>query len=159
MRTYNAGTHLGLLLTRVALGAYLLLAGWGKVTTELDKGIGYFYKENFQGMTPDWLPGWFGTPYGYALPWLELLVGGLVALGLFTRFFATGGFLMLVSFTIALAIKFENITAQPEGPGGPFNANYIQATMYLLLIFTGAGALSLDRVFFGKRKPKAEPKS
>ena len=159
MKTYNAGTHLGLLLTRATLGLYLTLAGWRKVTTELDKGIGYFYKEAYLKNAPDWLPDWFNLFYGYALPWLELLVGGMVVLGLFTRFFAAGGFLMLTSFTIALALKFDNITAQPDGPGGPFNANYIQAAAYFLLIFTGAGALSLDRVFFGKRKAKAKQES
>ena len=153
MNIYKAGTQVGLFLTRAALGGFLLLAGWGKAAGELDQGVGSFYKESFQGMAPGWLPGWFGTPYGYALPWLELLVGGMLVLGLFTRFFAIGGFLILTSITAAAVSANGSITGLAKGaPGPPFNTTYIQAAVYFLLIFTGAGVLSLDYVFSKRRK-------
>ena len=156
MNIYKAGTQVGLFLTRAALGGFLLLAGWEKAAGELDQGVGSFYKASFQGMAPGWLPGWFGAPYGYALPWLELLVGGMLVLGLFTRFFAIGGFLILTSITAAAVSANGSITGlakAAEGvPGPPFNTTYIQAAVYFLLIFTGAGVLSLDYMFSKRRK-------
>ncbi|XAL99368.1 DoxX family protein [Phycisphaeraceae bacterium D3-23] len=152
MKTYNPGTHLGLLLTRIALGLYLLLAGWGKLMGEFSNGFGSFYAGGFTKMSPDWLPLWFGKPYGYALPWLEVLVGAMLILGLLTRFFSAGGFLMLASFTAVKVISADHITGIGENEQGVFTPNYIMTVVYFLLIFTGAGALSLDRLFFGKRK-------
>ena len=141
MKTYNAGTHLGLLLTRATLGGYLMLAGWGKVTTELDKGIGYFYKENFLGLAPDWLPGWFAAPYGYALPWLELLVGGMLVLGLFTRFAA-----FLASGTMAVAYFMVHApqSLYPILNGGELAALY--SFVFVYLAAAGPGPISIDRI-------------
>ncbi|MFI4859188.1 MAG: DoxX family protein [Phycisphaerales bacterium JB063] len=156
MKTYNPGTHLGLLLTRITLGLYLTLAGWGKLMSEFNIGFGTFYKGGFSSSSPDWLPVWFGKPYGYALPWLEVLVGAMLILGLLTRFFAAGGFLMLASFTAVKVIGAQNITGIGADEKGIFTPNYIMTAVYFLLIFTGAGALSLDRVFFAKRKSKKD---
>lgn len=137
---------------RLTVGLYMLLAGVGKVQGEINNGIGHFYKGPFSAMQPDWLPDAFATSYGYALPWLEVLVGLLLIIGLFTRIVGFAGLGMLVSFTIALAIKFNSITAQADGPGGPFNANYIQWAAYLALMLLGAGAWSVDAVLAKKRK-------
>lgn len=155
MKQYNAGTHLGLLLVRVGFGLYLTLAGWGKVATEFREGFGTFYKGGFSSSSPTWLPDWFGMPYGYALPWLELIVGGMLILGLLSRFAATGAFLMLLSFTIVKVIG-NGYTGLGDEERGFFTTNYLFTVVYFLLIFTGAGAASLDRLFFGKREPKDE---
>lgn len=157
MNTYNHGTQLGLFLARASLGLYLTLAGWGKVVTEVKEGIGTFLNgPGYTAMTPDWLPWWFAQPYGYALPWLELVVGGLIVFGLVTRFAATGAFLMLTSFTIVQVISSESIRgvkAVPDmPPPPPFTSNYMLSAVFFLLIFTGAGSLSLDRLIFGKGK-------
>lgn len=149
MTQYNAGTHLGLLLTRAGFGFYLTLAGWGKVANEFREGFGHFYNTGFTGSAPDWLPTWFGQPYGYALPWLELIVGGMLVFGLLTRFAATGAFLMLLSFTI-VKVMGNGATGLEDGEKGSFSPNYLMTAVYFLLIFTGAGAVSLDRLFFGK---------
>lgn len=157
MKQYNAGTHLGLLLVRVGFGLYLTLAGWGKVTTEFREGFGTFYKGGFSSSSPTWLPDWFGMPYGYALPWLELIVGGMLILGLLSRFAAVVSFLILASITISQIIINDSITGVDKEIGRlTFNKTYLMGAAYFLLIFTGAGALSLDRLFFGKREPKDE---
>lgn len=69
-------------LARVALGWFLLHQGWGKVVREWTEGPGAFYRGNqFQGSSPDWLPSLIAVPYGFALPWFELLFGALLMLG------------------------------------------------------------------------------
>ncbi|MEM1212363.1 MAG: MauE/DoxX family redox-associated membrane protein [Planctomycetota bacterium] len=141
---------LSLLMVRGTVGLYLCLAGVAKVGGELQNGIGSFQKGPFTAMQPGWLPGWFAAPYGYVLPWAEVLVGALLVLGLVSRVMAAGTFMMLLSFTIALAM-LHGIDAQPDGPPGPFSANYVQIAAAFLLIWTGPGRWSLDGFVFKKR--------
>lgn len=143
-------TDLSLMLVRGTVGLYLCLAGIAKVRGELENGLGSFFNGPFTAMQPSWLPSWFSAPYGYALPWAEVVVGALLALGLLSRVMAAGTFLMLLSFTIALAMM-HGIDAQPDGPPGPFSANYIQVSAAFLLIWSGPGRWSLDRFVLGKR--------
>lgn len=145
----TTATNLGSFALRVTLGLYMGLAGLGKVQGELNNGIGSFYSGAFKGLQPDWLPNFFAAPYGYALPWLELAVGGLLVLGLFTRYVAIAGLVMLISFTAALAIKNGSIAA---GGPGPFNGNYIQCAAYLYFALVGAGAWALDAMITIKKK-------
>lgn len=142
----------GLFLLRVPLGLYMAVAGWGKVQDEINEGFGHFYRGSFTRLKPDWLPAFFDTAYGYAIPWLELAVGVAVIFGVLTRFFSVIGFLMLTSFTIALALYFETIKAQPEAANHPFNSNYIQICAYLLLVLIGPGRWAVDYFVFGKKK-------
>ena len=143
---------LGLFVLRVALGLYLLIAGIGKVQGEFKNGFGSFYRDKFAQAQPDWLPEWFGVIYGYPLPFLELLAGGLLILGLFGRITATIGTLMLLSFTIMHVIWAGNITGIAEGEQGVFHNNYIHTAGWLAIALVGCGGWSLDRVVFKKRK-------
>lgn len=147
----QAWNDIALLVLRSVLGLYLGLAGWRKVQNEIDNGFGSFYNNAFVPMSPDWLPKFLGLPYGYALPWLELIVGGMLVLGLLGRYAAIAGGLMLASFTIALANQ-HGWKAQPDGPGGPFHGNYIQVAGYFLLIVMGCGHLAVDSLIKGKKK-------
>lgn len=146
---------LGLFSLRLTVGLYMLLAGVGKVQSEISNGLGSFYKGPFTAMQPDWLPGVFAAPYGYALPWLEVIVGVFLIVGLLTRLTSFVGLGMLVSFTIALAMMHGRIQAQAEGPGGPFSANYIQWSAYFLLLLVGPGRWSVDTILEKKRKAKS----
>jgi uncharacterized membrane protein YphA (DoxX/SURF4 family) len=138
-------TDITLLLLRVTLGGYLLAAGVFKVMGELNDGFGSFYNGPFSSMQPSWLPDVMAAPYGYALPWIEVVIGAAVLLGLFTRISAALGFLMVLSFTIALAIAQGRWHAKPaDAPGGYFSGNYIQCAAYLVLTAVGAGRLSVD---------------
>lgn len=98
-----AALSLLLLLNRLAVGWYFLVAGSGKVGGELSGGLGAFYRSpGFQGRNPEWLPTLITAPYGYALPWLELVFGLLLMMGLFTRLSA--GVLAFLSVSIAVAL-------------------------------------------------------
>ncbi|MEM8737534.1 MAG: DoxX family protein [Planctomycetota bacterium] len=141
---------LALLLTRVAIGVYLALAGVGKVRGELNQGVGHFYRGDFKGLQPGWLPDALAAPYGYALPWAEVVVGALLVLGLFSTVMAALTALMVLSFTIALAMKFGP-SAQPGGSGGPFSANYITTAAAFLLACVGPGRLSIDHLWRGRK--------
>ncbi|HOW71300.1 MAG TPA: DoxX family membrane protein [Phycisphaerae bacterium] len=126
-----------LLLNRLALGLYFVLAGVHKISAE--GGVAQFYRTVFLSMKPAWLPVWFAAPYGYALPFLEVIVGGLLGLGALGRWPAGAMSLMLASFTIALYENGKFFSDQ-----GPFHANVILLTSALLLTMTGHGAISVD---------------
>jgi uncharacterized membrane protein YphA (DoxX/SURF4 family) len=124
-----------LLLNRLALGFMFLLAGIGK----LKMGPAAFYRDVFLAVRPPWLPEILAKPYGYALPFLEALVGALLIIGLLSRVTAGVMALMLASFTIALwaaGMFFQG--------GGPFHTNVILLTLAILLATMGPGRYSLD---------------
>lgn len=150
----NIRTDIGLFVLRVALGLYLLLAGFGKVQGELNNGIGSFYGGPFKDLQPDWLPNALAAPYGYALPWLEVLVGGLLLLGLLGQLAALLGLVMVASFTVALALANGTLAAQAADAAGPYHTNYIQIAGYLMLTLIGCGNWSLDKVLSSKKPRK-----
>jgi len=147
----KAWENASLLLLRLALGLYFLLAGWGKVVQEFREGFGHFYNTSFKNLSPSWLPGFMGLPYGYALPWLEVIVGAMLIVGIFTRWVSAVMALMLISFTLALVIANNHITAQASGPGGPFHPNYIMLSAVLILAVFGPGRISVDSGFLNKK--------
>ena len=140
MATSNSNfvVNLVLLLNRLSLGLYFLLAGVGKI----QGGVQNFVNKGFKSMQPAWLPDVIATPYGYAIPFLEVVLGGILIIGLFTRIASSLIAIMIFSFTIALAISKGTLE---HGPG-PFNANFIMITLALLLAVTGAGKWSVDAV-------------
>ncbi len=125
-----------LLLNRLSMGLFVLLAGIGKITG----GIGNFVEQGFTPMKPDWLPNVVAMPYAYSIPFLEVLLGAAVVVGLFTRLTAAALVVMIGSFTLALAIHNNSLV---HGPG-PFSANFIYITLLALLAVVGAGSLSVD---------------
>jgi uncharacterized membrane protein YphA (DoxX/SURF4 family) len=129
------------LLNRVALGLYFLLAGAHKISG----GVGNFYHKGFLPLKPTWLPTWFAAPYGHLVPFAEVTAGTLLILGLMGRLGAALACLLLTSFTIALAGAHLFFT----GPG-PFHTNVVFLTLALLLAVTGPGSLSADAIW---RKP------
>ena len=81
MATRSHTVNLALLANRLSLGVYFAIAGYGKVfKMGMDEWMQVFGKS-----TPSWLPTWFATPYGYALPFVEMLVGAVLILGLYGR--------------------------------------------------------------------------
>ncbi len=130
-------TDLALLINRLSLGMVFLLAGAQKIAG----GINTFYEKGFLSLKPSWLPVWFAWPYGHALPFLELVLGAMLIVGLFSRTTAGLIAIMLFSFTIALASKgmfFAN---------GPIHPNVVYLTLAVLLAVLGAGSLSADRMW------------
>ncbi|MEQ9453117.1 MAG: DoxX family protein [Phycisphaeraceae bacterium] len=138
-------------LNRVLLGLYFLGAGLAKVQGELNDGIGSFYNGPFKGMQPSWLPNVLAAPYGYALPWAEVVVGALLAIGLFTKVNAALTFLMTLSFTIALMM------ANGLSGGGPgvFHTNVFLCVIAAHILVVGGGPLSVDATFMGRAAKRA----
>lgn len=124
-----------LLLNRLTLGLFFLLAGFNKVRD----GVTQFVEGAFKNMTPPWLAPGFATPLGYSLPYIEIVTGAMILLGLFTRIASGGIVLLLASFTIALATAGHFYTG-----AGPFHTNLILITLALLFMTTGPGIYSVD---------------
>lgn len=129
-----------LLLNRLALGWYFAAVGWRKAAGELREGFGTFLREDsFGGRTPEWLPEIVTTVYGFALPWLELLLGTLLILGLFGRTVAALTTLLLLSIAIALLGTGELFPVHHAG---------VFLGLALLLWTLGPGRYSLDSVIW-----------
>jgi uncharacterized membrane protein YphA (DoxX/SURF4 family) len=92
-------------LLRVTLGVIFLFYGIGKFRG----GVSQFA----HGMTKDFegkLPSALVTPFAYALPFAEVIIGALLILGLFTTAaLAIAGVLMLV-LTFGTVIKPDPVT-------------------------------------------------
>jgi uncharacterized membrane protein YphA (DoxX/SURF4 family) len=119
----------GPLLVRYSLGAYFILAGLYK----LDK-VGMFVQE-VQGF--ELLPGNFAILYGHFLPYLEIVVGVFLLIGFWITATAFVSSLLLLSFILALGI-FPNTDRL-------FNKDLILLGASLSLLYSGGGAMSIDR--------------
>lgn len=132
MSTQSASTSTGLLLLRVAFGSLMLVHG-------LQKLSGYSaMSESF----PDPL----GMGHQFALIGAisaEVGCSVLLILGLFTRIAAVP-----LAFTMIVALFM--IHAKGEWKVRELAAVYL--SVYVPLIFTGAGAFSLDHLIFGNKK-------
>lgn len=128
--------NVALLLNRLSLGLYFLMAGINKI----HGGIERFYQGGFLSLRPSWLPEWFARPYGQALPFIEVLLGAALILGVFGRVAAGLTALTLASFLIALLNAGQFIPSS----GGPFHANVVFFTLAVLLAVLGPGAHSVD---------------
>ena len=84
------------LALRIGLGGVFVIAGYGKL---YDIGV-------FAGAVQmyDILPHSLATAYGYTLPFVELIIGILLILGIFLRVSAGISILTTVSFVIAKSI-------------------------------------------------------
>lgn len=139
---------LSLLLGRVSLGLYFLIAGWMKLT---QVGFSKFVEGPFRQLTPPWLPESLATPLGYAIPPLELICGLALTLGLFSRWASGIIFLLLVAFTIAL------VTAMGIRGGEeklPFHPNFVFIPLAAILTVIGPGRMSLDPLYFQQAPQK-----
>jgi uncharacterized membrane protein YphA (DoxX/SURF4 family) len=141
---------LALLVNRLLLGVLFIYASIGK----FKMGVGEFYDKGFKPLTPSWLPAILASPYGHAIPFLEMIVGVLLVLGLLGRLTATAAFLMIASFTIALCAAKGLSGGQP----GLFHNNFFLLGITFLLAAAGPGCASVDQCLRGRcccKKPSA----
>jgi putative oxidoreductase len=129
--------NLGLLLVRVPFGLFFLLAGFGKIRG----GVGTFASAMI-GKVPSFIPPSLGGAYLHALPFVELLTGLAVVVGLLTRVAGVLQALMLISFMMALGVKTN---------AGPFHYNFVYLGIALMLALVGPGEWSADRALFGRK--------
>lgn len=110
------------LLARVILGVTLIVAGALKVTEPLSSGRAVNAYQIF--------PYDVAMAIGYALPIVEIVIGLLLVLGLFTRFAAIAGSLLMAAFIVGIASAWArglSIDCGCFGGGGtiaPEDTNY-----------------------------------
>jgi uncharacterized membrane protein YphA (DoxX/SURF4 family) len=137
-------TGLALLLLRVPLGAYFLLVSIPKVKREINSGFGTFASSS-ASLVPHWMPASAGHGYLLAVPWVELIVGILLIIGLLTRLIGLIATLMIISFTIA----FAGIRAD----GNPaFTSNVMLIAVAMAVMLLGAGKISADSALPRRKK-------
>ncbi len=143
------------LLARLFLGIVLIVAGAAKVGRPLTAQRAVQAYE----IMPQGLAGTIGL----VLPFLEIALGVLLVLGLFTRIAAAVGTLLMVAFIIGIAQAWSRgltIDCGCFGGGGQIGANETKYPQEIArdLSFAAAGAwlwwrprslASLDRVLFG----------
>ena len=119
------------------MGWFFLHAGWGKVLGEFRHGFGSFYQSSgFQSRNPGFIPDFIVAPYGYLLPWAELIFGVLLLIGFLHRI-ATGAILfMLVTIAIGLL---------SAGDLFPRHLVMVFIPMALVLFLQGPGAWNTDK--------------
>lgn len=147
----DVSASLGMLLARLPVGAFFLIAGYGK----LSEGVNKFIEAVSSKATPPaWVPPGSVDTYLHVVPFLEVAVGALLLLGLLTRLGALIGGLMVLSFTVGYT-HLHGTT--PSEQALPFHPNLIYLGVLLALVFVGPGRFSLDGVLFGRKKAKPGP--
>ena len=131
----------GPLVLRVVLGVILIFAALEPVKVFNPAK----FVEIVRGMAGSYLPEFFVVAYGYAIPYVELITGVFLVLGLFTRL--TGGIvaLMFVSYIIGLGLANPDVTffMDPVAKLIP-NKDFGFLAMALALVLTGGGAWAVD---------------
>lgn len=131
--------NLGLLVARLPLGAYFLVAGYAHLKTGV-KAVASQYAANL----PDWMPAEARGGYSTAVPFLELAVGAMLLLGLTTRLGALIG--AVISFLLVAAAGFKFFPAESM-------TMLVFCGLSLTLFFMGGGKFTLDGFLFNKKKP------
>lgn len=130
--------NIGLLLARLPLGVFFVIAGCNKLV-----GGGFrAFASSSKSLLPAWVPPEAGSIYLHALPFLEVAVGLMIVLGLFTRLAGLVCALVLTSIVIATNSVYANALPHP---------NLIFLGVASMLFFTGGGGISLDGLFFRKK--------
>ena len=146
------------LLARLVLGVVLLVAGGMKVGNPRGSARAVQAYEV--------MPFEVAKYVGVALPWVEIIVGALLVLGLFTRVNALIGTLLMVAFVLGIAQAWARgltIDCGCFGGGGEVAADQTRYGREIArdLLFALCGAwlvarprtiLSGDRVLFGDKE-------
>lgn len=144
---HSVAHRIALLLVRLSLGIYLFVAGVNKAFMSGDSlgESAAAWMEKYTAKIPPFLPDIIAIPYGYAIPWLELILGLLLVLGLFFRVTTLATAFLLLSIGIAVA-------AEKGSVAGLNHHSIILATVCLLLYFTGPGGFSVDAMLPKRRR-------
>lgn len=129
-------SDLAALILRMGLG--FLFLGYGYIKVSQDKAVSEVMTFQLQ----------------QAVGWLELICGGLLAIGLLTRLAALGVIVDMVGAIVLVTGKreFFGLSVGPHGvtfqPG--FEYNIILILICLALMVMGGGWFSLDHMIFGR---------
>ncbi len=138
------------LMARVPLGVFFLMAGYLKLAKT---GADTFVQEHIKAAERFMSPG-MGSAFLHTLPYVEMIVGVALIVGIFTRVAAAISSLMLLSFIIAVTgIAFD---ASGSKGSTPISPNVIYFGLSLLLMTTGGGEMTVDHTF--KKSPPGPAK-
>ncbi len=118
------------LFARIPLATYFMLAGWEKI----------HHPEMFIEQVKKFrlLPEMFSVLVGIVLPYIETAAGALVLLGGWTTLGAIFLSLAIAFYVFASGVLFNSSFS-------PFNKDIVLLGLSLSLLWSGAGACSIDR--------------
>ena len=132
---------LAYLLMRIALGMNFFGHGFFRILS----GVGAFAAGMAQSMSKGPLPSALSLSFGYCVPWLELILGILLLLGLFTRPALAAGSLFMVALT------FGTTSVQNwAGAGTQLQYSFI---FFAMLWLVDANTFSVDELISRRGKP------
>lgn len=132
--------NLGLLLARLPIGILFVVAG----VMKLRGGVEGFVRSQI-GNVPHQVPYGWGEGYLHALPYVEVVIGAMLILGLFGRVAGLVGALVVTSIIIGSTGVFMPGTCM-------FHSNVIYACLLVTILLLGPGRMSLDGLMFGRGK-------
>jgi thiosulfate dehydrogenase (quinone) large subunit len=133
--------QLAYLVFRLTLGINILVHGGGRI---FGPGAEAFATTTAAEFTKTALPSGWVHAFLVVLPFAELVLGALLALGLFTRWALTLGGLMITALVFGTAMRSDWNTV---------GVQMIYAiAYYLLLVNRTANRFSLDALLFAKDK-------
>lgn len=97
------------LILRLSLGQLMLVAGLGKFLR--NDSVGAWVETMAKGFETTPLPLWVVIPYGYALPYVEIVLGLMLILGVLSRpaMLATAALLLSLTFGMTLQAQFATV--------------------------------------------------
>ena len=106
----DSGKRTGFLILRAFFAQFWVLQFYFKIHDEESgivalRNVGIWAQHVAASFAKTPLPGWALVPYTHALPWAELLIGLLFALGLKLRAALVAAALLLVSLDIGLMLQ------------------------------------------------------
>ena len=131
--------ELGYGLLRTALGVNFLGHGLFRILS----GVGAFAATTVEHMTKSPLPHGFTLGFAYCIPWIELLLGLGLILGLLTRFALVGGAVFMIALTIG-------VTSNQQWDAAGQQLLY-SVVFFLLLFLVEFNALSVDGLLQRRR--------
>lgn len=149
----SSPASIGLLLARVPLGLYFVMAAIQKF--RMDKGVAGFVEYSLP-MATKYMSDSLARNYLNALPYAEFVLGLFLIAGLLTRFTAAIIALLLVSFTIAIGPAMA-MGQLDEHVKLPFHPNFVYIGTALALMLCGPGWISVDGMLFRPRRRWAAP--
>lgn len=149
----NRERGIGYLILRAFFAQFWALQFWFKLH-DPDSGItalrnlGFWAHHTAGELSKTPLPGLLVGPYTAALPWVELALGVLFALGLWQRAALTGAALLLVSLDLGLMLqgKHEDVAR---------NMLFLLPTLFALQWEPSGRGFSLDALLARRRGPPA----
>ena len=127
-------------LLRLALGINIFGHGLFRILS----GVGAFANGMVVGMDKGPLPHALSLGFGYCIPWIELTLGTLMLLGLFTRFALAAGSAFIIALTFG-----TTSTQNWQGAGGQLLYSLV---FFVLLWFVEANSISVDAVLHRQGK-------